>query len=69
LQRIGAWSGTVMILVYGSCFSGIARLFPPLSPTSSPEAIAQFFVDYKLWVRFGIAGGMPVAAPEAAEGE
>jgi hypothetical protein len=58
LQRIGAWSGTVMILVYGTCFSGIARLFPPLSPTSSPEEIAQFFVDHKLWVRFGIAGGM-----------
>lgn len=62
MQRIGAWSGTIMILLYGTCFSGIARLFPPLSPTSSADEIGQYFVDYKLWIRFGVAGGLLTAA-------
>lgn len=58
LQRIGAWCGTVMIVVYGTFFSGVARLFPPLSPGSSAEEITGFFVDHKLWVRFGVAGSL-----------
>ena len=45
-----------MILLYGTCLSGIARMFPPLSPVSSPEEIAEFFVDHKIWIRVGIAG-------------
>ena len=61
LQRIGAWSGTVMILLYGTCFSGLARLLPPLSPTSSAVDITQFFVENKIWVRLGIAGGLLTA--------
>jgi hypothetical protein len=61
MQRIGAWSGIAMIVLFSTCFSGIARLFPPLSPTSSAEEIAEFFVDYKLWVRLGIAGGLLTA--------
>jgi hypothetical protein len=56
LQRIGAWCGTIMILLYGTSLSGIARMFPPLSPVSSPEEIAEFFVDHKIWIRVGIAG-------------
>ncbi len=58
MQRVGAWSGTVMILLYGTCFSGLARLFPPLSPTSSATEIAEFLTDHKIWVRLGIAGGL-----------
>lgn len=58
LQRIGAWAGTVMILLYGTCFSGIARLFPPLSPTESAEGIARFFVDHTIAIRIGVAGAM-----------
>jgi hypothetical protein len=61
MQRVGAWSGTVMILLYGTCFSGLARLFPPLSPTASAEDIAQFFVDHKVWIRFGVAGALLTA--------
>lgn len=61
MQRVGAWSGTVMILLYGTCFSGLARLFPPLSPTASAEEIVQFFVDHKLWIRFGVAGALLTA--------
>lgn len=62
LQRIGAWSGTVMILLYGASFSGVARLFPPLSPVSSPAEIAEFFTDHKLWIRFGVSGALLSAA-------
>ena len=58
LQRVGAWSGTAMILLYGACFSGIAKLFPPLSPTASADEIAAFFADHKLWVRFGVSGAL-----------
>ncbi|MEV3902574.1 hypothetical protein AB0K11_09640 [Mycobacterium sp. NPDC050551] len=61
MQRVGAWSGTVMILLYGTCFSGLARLFPPLSPTASADEIAAFFVDHKLWIRFGVAGALLTA--------
>lgn len=58
LQRIGAWCGTVMILLYGASFSGIAQLFPPLSPADSADQIAAFFVDHKLWIRFGVSGAL-----------
>lgn len=50
-----------MILLYGTSFSGIAKLFPPLSPTASADEIAAFMVDNKLWVRFGVAGAMLTA--------
>lgn len=58
LQRIGAWSGTIMILLYGASFSGIAQLFPPLSPAASADEIAAFFVEHKLWIRFGVSGAL-----------
>src|SRR5688572_10994487 len=58
LQRIGAWCGTIMIILYGISFSGIAQLFPPLSSTSVSDAIAAFFVEHKLWIRFGVAGAL-----------
>jgi hypothetical protein len=56
LQRIGAWCGTIMIILYGTSLSGIARMFPPLSPVASPEEIAEFYVDHKIWIRIGVAG-------------
>ena len=31
-------------------------MFPPLSPVASPEEIADFYVDHKIWIRIGIAG-------------
>lgn len=58
LQRIGAWSGVVMIILYGASFSGIDQLFPPLSPVSSADEIATFFTDHKLWIRFGVSGAL-----------
>ncbi|PRC45405.1 hypothetical protein C6A85_95320, partial [Mycobacterium sp. ITM-2017-0098] len=58
LQRIGAWSGTIMILIYGASFSGIAQLFPPLSPAAPADEIAAFYVEHKLWIRFGVSGAL-----------
>jgi hypothetical protein len=58
LQRIGAWSGIVMIVLFSIFFSVMARLFPPLSPTASADDIAEFFVAHKIWIRFGIAGSL-----------
>ncbi|MGP4053934.1 hypothetical protein ACTWP6_03775 [Mycobacterium sp. 4D054] len=58
LQRLGAWSGSIMILLYGASFSGVAQLFPPLSPAASADEIAAFFVEHKLWIRFGVSGAL-----------
>lgn len=55
LQRIGAWCGIVMVTLLGVFFVLIGNLVPPLSPTSSAQEIAQFFIDNKLRVRVGIA--------------
>ncbi len=45
-----------MIILYGTCFSGLARMFPPLSPVWSAQEVSDFFVDHKIWIRIGIAG-------------
>lgn len=58
LQRIGAWSGIVMIVLFSIFFSVMAKLFPPLSPTASADEITDFFIEHKIWVRFGIAGSL-----------
>jgi hypothetical protein len=55
LQRIGAWCGIVMLVLFGVFFMLIGNLVPPLSPTSSARDITQFFIDNKLRVRLGIA--------------
>jgi hypothetical protein len=55
LQRIGAWCGLAMLILFGIFFMLIGGLVPPLSPASSAQEIAQFFVDNKLRVRLGIA--------------
>ncbi len=46
MQRVGAWCGTAMIVLYSVCFSGIAKLFPPLSPTDSAEQ-TDAFLDHR----------------------
>jgi hypothetical protein len=55
LQRIGAWCGVVMIALFGVFFMLVAGLVPPLSPTSSAQEIADFFIANKLRVRVGVA--------------
>ncbi|OBY29315.1 hypothetical protein ACT18_23710, partial [Mycolicibacter kumamotonensis] len=44
-----------MMILLGIFFVLIAKLVPPLSPMSSAQEIAQFFIDNKLRVRVGIA--------------
>jgi hypothetical protein len=62
LQRVGAWCGTAMIVLYSACFSGIAKLFPPMSPTDTAEQTDAFLANENLWVRFGLAGALLAAA-------
>lgn len=45
-----------MLVLYGTCFSGLAGMFPPLSPTASADEIADYYVDNKILVRLGVAG-------------
>lgn len=45
-----------MLVLYGTCFSGLAGMFPPLSPVASADEIAEFYVDNKTLVRLGVAG-------------
>jgi hypothetical protein len=55
LQRIAAWGGVVMIVLFGVFFMLVAGLVPPLSPTSSAQEIADFFTANKVRVRVGVA--------------
>ena len=62
LQRIGAWCGPIGMLLYGVSYAGVARMFPPLPPTWTPEQVTEFFIDHKIWVRVGIAAALVFAA-------
>lgn len=62
LQRIGAWCGPIGMLLYGVSYAGIARMFPPLPPTWTPEQVTEFFVDNKVWVRIGVAAALVFSA-------
>ena len=42
-----------MIVLYSVCFSGIAKLFPPMSPTDSAVQTDVFLTTENLWVRLG----------------
>jgi hypothetical protein len=55
LQRIAAWGGIVMLVLFFVFFMLIGKLVPPLSPTASARDIADFFVVNKLRVRVGLA--------------
>ena len=55
LQRIAAWGGIAMLALFFVFFMLIAKLIPPLSPTSSAQAIADFLVTNKIRVRVGVA--------------
>lgn len=45
-----------MLILYGTCMSGLARMFPPISPTWSAGTVADFYIDHKIWIRIGVAG-------------
>jgi hypothetical protein len=55
LQRIAAWGGIAMLALFFVFFMLIAKLIPPLSPTSSAQQIADFLTANKLRVRVGLA--------------
>ena len=55
LQRIAAWGGIAMLALFFLFFMLVAKLVPPLSPTASAQAIADFLIANKLRVRIGIA--------------
>jgi hypothetical protein len=55
LQRIAAWGGIVMLGLFFVFFMLIAKLIPPLSPTSSAHEITDFLIANKLRVRVGLA--------------
>jgi len=55
LQRIAAWGGIVMLVLFFVFFMLIGKLVPPLSPTASARDVADFLIANKLRVRVGIA--------------
>jgi hypothetical protein len=55
LQRIAAWGGIAMLALFFVFFMLIAKLIPPLSPTSNAQQIADFLTANKLRVRVGLA--------------
>ncbi|MCW2550997.1 MAG: hypothetical protein JWR78_778 [Mycobacterium sp.] len=61
LQRIAAWGGIAMLALFFVFFMLIAKLIPPLSPTSSAQQIADFLTANKLRVRVGLAWSLLAA--------
>jgi len=55
LQRIAAWGGIVMLVVFFVFFMLVGKLIPPLSPAASAQDIAGFLITDKLRVRVGLA--------------
>lgn len=46
LQRIGAWSGFLLLAAFIVAFV-TAGIMPPMSPTMSPEDVVAFLIDHK----------------------
>ncbi|MDT5199628.1 MAG: hypothetical protein QOH34_1150 [Mycobacterium sp.] len=61
LQRIAAWGGIVMLALFFVFFMLIAKLIPPLSPTSSAQQVTDFLIANKVRVRIGLALSMLAA--------
>jgi hypothetical protein len=55
LQRIAAWGGIIMLVLFFVFFMLIGKLIPPLSPTLSAQQVTDFLIANKLRVRIGLA--------------
>jgi hypothetical protein len=61
LQRVAAWGGIAMLALFFVFFMLIAKLIPPLSPTSSAQQVTDFLIANKVRVRIGLALSMLAA--------
>ncbi|HEY1967736.1 MAG TPA: hypothetical protein VGH89_07295 [Pseudonocardia sp.] len=48
-----AWSGPVLIVVFSAGLIPLARFFPPPSPTSGSQQIAQMYAEHATPIRIG----------------
>ena len=61
LQRVAAWGGIAMLALFFVFFMLIAKLIPPLSPTSTAQQVTDFLIANKVRVRVGLALSMLAA--------
>ncbi|WP_051341905.1 hypothetical protein [Pseudonocardia spinosispora] len=61
-QRLCAWSGPAMMVVFGIGFWGIAGLIPPPSPSMPAAELARFLTENQVRIRLGLVLSMLGAA-------
>ncbi|MFI6407509.1 hypothetical protein [Streptomyces sp. NPDC050548] len=52
LYRMSVWCGVVVLVANTFAFSVVGKLTPPISPTASPQQVADFLTDHRtgiLW--------------------
>lgn len=55
-QLVLLWSGPAVAAVLLALFVLFPGFFPPMSPTMSPEQVAQFYDDNRSWIRLSMVG-------------
>jgi len=61
-QRLCAWSGPLMMVVFGIGFWGVARLIPPPVPGASATELAHYLAEHATRIRIGLVIAMLGAA-------
>jgi hypothetical protein len=61
-QRLCAWSGPLMMVVFGIGFWGVARLIPPPVPGWSATELAHYLAEHATRIRIGLVIAMLGAA-------
>lgn len=57
-QRLCAWSGPLLVVVFSLGYWPVAHLIPPPSPDLSADQIARFFADNAMRIRTGLVIGV-----------
>lgn len=55
-QLVLLWSGPVVAAVLVGLFFAFPGFFPPMSPTMSPQQVAQFYDEHRAWIRLSMVG-------------
>lgn len=54
IELFGAWSGVILLVIFGIAFALIAGFIPPLSPASSATEVAQRYAEDNTRIKIGL---------------
>ena len=54
-ELFSAWSGALLILLYVFCWTGIAKVQPPLPYSATPADAAHFYLSRQMQIMVGMA--------------